>query len=62
MEEDVGLNWFNSKVVRRVDNDLDTNFLNVVWRREMTLHAKYPRLYSISNQQETLGEIDEGGE
>lgn len=53
MEEDVGLNWFNSKVVRRVDNDLDTNFLNVVWRREMTLHAKYPRLYSISNQQET---------
>ena len=37
-------------------------FLNVVWQREMSLHAKYRRLYSISNQQEALGEIVEGGE
>jgi len=26
MKEDVGLNWFNSEVLRRVGNDLDTSF------------------------------------
>jgi len=61
--EGVGNCWFNSEVVRRVGNGASTSFWNVAWRGALTFRAKYPRLYSISNQQEAcVREIGGSGE
>lgn len=52
------LNWFNSVVDRRVDNDLATRFWDDRWRGGKCFRLKYHRLYSISNDKEALvGEV-----
>lgn len=46
------VDWFNVEVERRVGNGGTTSFWNVVWRGEVAFRDKYPRLFSISNNQE----------
>jgi len=37
---------------------MSTSFWNIRWRGEVSLRTKYPRLFSISNQQEAkVGEV-----
>jgi hypothetical protein len=54
MKLDAGdnVNWFNSEVSRRVGNGDNTSFWEVAWKGDVPLHIKYPRLFSLSNQQE----------
>lgn len=47
-----GSNWFNSEVSRNVGNGRVTRFWNDVWRGNSSFPAKYPRLFSLSNQKE----------
>lgn len=54
------LDWFNSVVVRKVGNGLLSSFWNDRWRGEKCFRLKYPRLYSVSNQNEAL--VGEAGE
>lgn len=48
LEVDVGNNWFNSKVIRKVGHDGGTHFWNVPWQGD-PFCARYPRLFEISN-------------
>jgi hypothetical protein len=53
-----GANWFNTELVRKVHNGLDTYFWKTKWRGEVVFCNKYPRLFAISNQKEAkVGEI-----
>jgi hypothetical protein len=58
-------NWFNSEVVRKVGNGLNTSFWNDRWRGDKSFRLKYPRLYSIVIDKEALvremGEVFEEG-
>ena len=55
-----GPNWFNSEVVRKVGNGLNSSFWNDRWRGDKCFRLKYPRLYSISNEKDALvGEVGE---
>lgn len=44
LDEGGGANWFNSEVVRKVNDGVDTSFWNVVWRGNVAFRHKYPRL------------------
>ena len=46
--------WFNAEVTRRVKNGINTFFWSTKWRGGMSLKAKYPRLFSISNQKDAM--------
>lgn len=53
-----GPNWFNSEVVRRVGNGLNSSFWNDTWKGGRCFRDKYPRLFLISMQKEAkVGEI-----
>ena len=52
LEGGEGANWFSTRVVRKVSNGRDTNFWKNRWLGEKTLASAFPRLYSISSQQE----------
>lgn len=53
-------NWFNSEVLRKVGNGLNSSFWNDSWRGDKCFRLKYPRLYSIVNDKEALvGEVCE---
>ena len=54
--------WLNEEVVRKVGNGLNTSFWHVAWRGEVPFKIKYPRLFSLSNQQEAMaGDLSVGG-
>ena len=45
-------------MARIIGNGLNTSFWNVKWRGEGSFRSKYPRLFSISNQKESMvGEL-----
>jgi len=48
--EQVGSNWSNREVVRKVRNGLLTNFSVDPWVENIPLRVGYPRLYSLSTQ------------
>ena len=52
LEEEVGNNWFNSEVIRKVGNGGGTSFWKVPWREGTPFCLKYPRIFGISNQKE----------
>lgn len=47
-----GIPWFNREVVISVGNGRKTSFWNDKWIGNSSFRAKYPRLFSISNQKE----------
>lgn len=50
--------WFNSKVLRIVGNGMNTSFWNVKWKGDRCFRLKYPRLFMLSNQRESVvGEV-----
>lgn len=61
-----GDNWFNSEMVRKVANGRSTSFWNVAWKGGIAFCNKYPRLFSLSGQQNAqvkdLWTMDGGGE
>jgi len=48
----VGENWFSNNMVRKVSNGRGTSFWNDKWTGEQPLAILFPRLFSISTQQE----------
>lgn len=55
------LNWFNSKVTRRVGSGENTRFWELAWRVDQPFRLKYLRLFSLSNQKEAMvGELRVG--
>jgi len=56
LEEFGGVSWFNSTLVRCVENGRKTSFWKDAWRGGMPFRGRYPRLFSISNQKgESVG-------
>lgn len=48
----VGVDWFSREVARKIGNGRNSSFWNDAWRDTIPLSIKFPRLYSISNNQE----------
>jgi hypothetical protein len=57
--DDFGVqNWFNSEIVKKAGNGMNTSFWNDKWRGDSCFRLRYPRLFSISNQKEAkVGEV-----
>jgi hypothetical protein len=54
--------WFNEELERKVGNGLKTSFWHDKWRGGVAFKIKYPRLFSLSNQQDSsVGELFYGG-
>jgi hypothetical protein len=52
--------WFNMELTRIIGNGRNSSFWHIKWRGDTTFRSKYPRLYSISNQKDSLvGELGE---
>jgi hypothetical protein len=45
-------NWLLRGVTKKLDNGLHTNFWSDIWVGDIPLMDRFPRLFSISNQQE----------
>lgn len=56
LEGGVTQDWFNTEVVRKVGNGTSTSFWRVLWRGEVSFMVKYPRLFSMANNQDTTVE------
>lgn len=60
LEGVAGANWFNTEVVRKVGNGMNTRFWLDHWMGNAALCVSYPRLFSISNQKDALvGDLSE---
>ena len=58
LEGRVGVNWFTTRVVRKVSNGRRTSFWNDWWIGDQPLALTFPRVYSISSQKEAkVGEL-----
>lgn len=58
LEDQVGKDWFNSEVVRKVGNWMDTRFWLDPWVSHVPLRMTYPRLFAISTQRNSkVGEV-----
>lgn len=62
VEELGGENWFKSEVVRKMGDGLSTSFWRDRWRTEIPLMHLFPRLFSISDSECSVGEVLSGRE
>ena len=61
LEDNGGISWFNSEVVRKVGVGNSTSFWKDPWRGATPFCRKYPRLFAISNNKEaTVEEVRQG--
>jgi hypothetical protein len=51
---DVGTRWFNNTVKKIVGNGRTIRFWRDVWVAGLSLEERFPRLFSISNQQDAM--------
>jgi hypothetical protein len=51
---DVGTRWFNNAVKKIVGNGRTIRFWRDVWVAGLSLEERFPRLFSISNQQDAM--------
>jgi hypothetical protein len=51
---DVGTRWFSNAVKKRVGNGRTIRFWRDVWVAGLSLQERFPRLFSISNQQDAM--------
>jgi hypothetical protein len=49
-----GKNWFLESMVRKVGNGVSTSFWHSKWIGDVPLAVAFPRLFSISNQQDLV--------
>jgi hypothetical protein len=50
----VGKNWLVDSVRRKVGNGVTTLFWSSIWIGNVPLKVMFPRLYSLSNQKESM--------
>jgi hypothetical protein len=53
-KEVVGKNWLVDSVRRKVGNGVTTLFCSSIWIGNVPLKVMFPRLYSLSNQKESM--------
>jgi hypothetical protein len=47
-------NWFAAGVSKLLGNGLKTSFWRDIWAGDVPLQARFPRLFSVSNQKNAL--------